>query len=374
MSAKRVKFDEESLAEQFKADNEAGECRLKKGKHSLDSDEEDDDGDKYDVMKEDDIEGQEDKTIEYDDDIPITPFNMREEMEEGHFDSDGTYIFDRTKAAIRDNWIDNIDWVRIKESERIKFQKQAEAAMDSDDEPPPVDKLSLFQEMLDILQPQETVAKAVRRLGKSKGKPLTTAQRWKAKRQKTDGKGGEDAADAKAEQDKALMLKLTEIADTLVQDGMMEIYEATKEKISFLIKQEQEKSSKSSFTVPENVDDDDALDMFAENIDKQEAEKAGKSDAVAEKDGPKKNDDKGESSNAETTGTESGTTTADETEVQWEYKWENTDTATVLGPHPTSQMMIWQEEGYFKEGAYCRRVDTGGQFYSSNRIDFDLYS
>lgn len=57
MSEKKVKFDEESLADQFENDDDGAEGRLKKGKHSLDSDEDDDDGDKYDVMKEDDIEG-----------------------------------------------------------------------------------------------------------------------------------------------------------------------------------------------------------------------------------------------------------------------------------------------------------------------------
>lgn len=57
MSEKKVTFDEDSLAEQFENDDDGVESRLKKGKHSLDSDEDDDDGDKYDVMKEDDIEG-----------------------------------------------------------------------------------------------------------------------------------------------------------------------------------------------------------------------------------------------------------------------------------------------------------------------------
>ena len=31
----------------------------------------------------------------YEEGIAITPFNMREELEEGHFDKDGTYIFSK---------------------------------------------------------------------------------------------------------------------------------------------------------------------------------------------------------------------------------------------------------------------------------------
>ena len=40
--------------------------------------------------------GQEPETINYDGDVVITPFNMREELEEdGHFDASGTFVFKR---------------------------------------------------------------------------------------------------------------------------------------------------------------------------------------------------------------------------------------------------------------------------------------
>ena len=35
--------------------------------------------------------GQEAKTSEFDDDIKLTPFNMKDELEEGDFDRDGYY-------------------------------------------------------------------------------------------------------------------------------------------------------------------------------------------------------------------------------------------------------------------------------------------
>ena len=40
----------------------------------------------------------------------VTPFNLKEEMAEGSFDKDGHYHFKKEKE-IRDNWLDNIDWV-----------------------------------------------------------------------------------------------------------------------------------------------------------------------------------------------------------------------------------------------------------------------
>lgn len=52
--------------------------------------------------------GQEEATIEFDENIQITPFNMREELEEGHFDTDGTYIFDKSKVEC---W--NVCWCDI---------------------------------------------------------------------------------------------------------------------------------------------------------------------------------------------------------------------------------------------------------------------
>lgn len=54
--------------------------------------------------------GQEDATIDCDEGVPITPFNLEEEMQEGHFDSEGNY-FIKKEQQIRDNWLDNIDWV-----------------------------------------------------------------------------------------------------------------------------------------------------------------------------------------------------------------------------------------------------------------------
>lgn len=59
---------------------------------------------------------------------------MKEEMEEGHFDKDGMYIFDK-KSEIRDNWMDNIDWVKIKEQPKTNKMEES-----SDEEQEEVDK------------------------------------------------------------------------------------------------------------------------------------------------------------------------------------------------------------------------------------------
>jgi len=37
-------------------------------------------------------------------------------------------------------------------------------------------------------------------------------------------------------------------------------------------------------------------------------------------------------------------------------------------------MLEWTEEGFFDDGVLVRKVGATGQFYSSRRIDFDLYT
>lgn len=37
---------------------------------------------------------------------------MKEEMEEGHFDTEGNYYLNNPEE-VKDNWMDNIDWVKV---------------------------------------------------------------------------------------------------------------------------------------------------------------------------------------------------------------------------------------------------------------------
>jgi hypothetical protein len=63
-------------------------------KHSLDSDEEIEDNEvDAEKLDDDDIEGQEEITIEKEGEVKITPFNLKEEQEEGHFAKDGNFVW-----------------------------------------------------------------------------------------------------------------------------------------------------------------------------------------------------------------------------------------------------------------------------------------
>ncbi|XP_019751572.1 CD2 antigen cytoplasmic tail-binding protein 2 [Hippocampus comes] len=341
-----------------------------KGKHSLDSDEEDDGEDtqsnKYDILASDDVDGQENATIDYDEGVSITPFNLEEEMQEGHFDSEGNY-FVKKEELIRDNWLDNIDWVRIKEQpfkqkkkglgakrkrragdedeaeeekKREEQQENKEGGEDDEEDDaeeaePAEDPLAsltqkqLTEALVELLLPGETVSAALRRLGglggKKRGKLRDT---------------GDNVAENKRDTEK--LDRLTSLADRLVASGMYSIYQQTQEKLAYTLKSMSSKRPAST----SKEEDEDELDMFGEKFDEKHGARA------------EEEEDKRVSE-----------------EVMWEYKWDNEDKSEVYGPFTSQQMQDWVDEGYFSSGVYCRRLDQdGSQFYNSKRLDFELYT
>ncbi|XP_021481245.1 CD2 antigen cytoplasmic tail-binding protein 2 [Oncorhynchus mykiss] len=343
-----------------------------KGKHSLDSDEEDEeeDGDKsskYNILASDDVEGQEGATIDCDEGVPITPFNLDEEMQEGHFDSEGNYYVKKDEE-IRDNWLDNIDWVKIREQptkrkkkglaakrrrrvgdedeaeeEKQREEKQADSDEEEDmeEEKEPVeDPLASFSQhqlteaVLELLLPGETVATGLRRLGGLGG-------RKKGKQREENGKAEETNRDTEK------LDRLTALADRLVGSGVFEIYQQTYEKLAYTLKGKSQQQSVGRSLNGE--EEEDELDMFADKIDEKHSVKA-----------PDKEDQDDE-------------TVSDQ--VMWEYKWDTEENSELYGPFSSQQMQGWVDEGYFKDGVYCRRIEQGSaQFYNSKRLDFDLYT
>jgi len=355
------KFDETegvSSAESAAPPPEASASRQMQGqlagvnKHSIDSDEEDDDRKeeaKFDKMKDDDIEGQEDDTVDNDEGIQITPFNLKEEQEEGSFSKDGNFVWDK-KEEIKDAWLDNIDWVKIKSKSKQELEKEEQEDEEEDEKQDTFNEHDNYKLMIEIMRPGETVARALRRLGGGKV-AVSASQRWKKK------KAGV-AEDPTEKENKEKMLKLTGLADGILsRSGHMGIYEDTFEAIMFKIKSEEEKKVKPKTAIPENVDDDDALDMFADNFD-------DKSKNIKEDDQIKHDDVKKGGINEEST------VALDE--VMWEFKWKEEDTE-IHGPHSSQSMCDWQESGYFEAGVLVRKIGTD-QFNSSKRIDFELYT
>lgn len=317
-------------------------------KNSLDSDEEDDDAneDTYNVMSDDDIEGAEDGPSAPETNVGFTAFNMKEELEEGHFDKQGHYLWNKEKE-IRDNWLDNIDWMQIKPSSTASVKKESEsrekhglADSDSDDEGPDImfNPTQIYKQILEYLQPGETVSKALCRLGKGK-KRLTTAERWKRKQEE---KPIED------DQNSISITKLTELANELLtRTGNMDIYQESYEQI----KKKVEQGEKHVHPSKQEAE----LDMYSDDFDvKEKAKLDGSESNVKETDSSEKDEYKQE-------------------EIMWELKWSQDENAEIHGPHTSEQMQAWAKEGYFKSGAWVRRTGQNNQFYNAARVDFELY-
>ncbi|KZC11937.1 PREDICTED: CD2 antigen cytoplasmic tail-binding protein 2 homolog [Dufourea novaeangliae] len=318
-------------------------------KNSLDSDEEDDaPEDNYNVMNEDEIEGVEDGPTAPETNVGFTAFNMKEELEEGHFDKDGHYLWNKEKE-IRDNWLDNIDWMQIKPSSTAGVLKEskssekhglADSDSDSDDEGPDImfNPVHLYKQILEYLQPGETVSKALCRLGKGK-KRLTTAERWKRKKEKKEVEDDENSVN---------IMKLTELANELLtRTGNMDIYQESYDQI----KKKVGMSVKHSHPSKQEAE----LDMYADDFDEKEKAKLDDSE-----------------SSVKGTGS-SGKDEAEEDEVTWELKWSQDENAQTHGPYTSQQMHAWAKEGYFKSGAWVQRTGQANQFYNAGRVDFELY-
>ncbi|XP_047506913.1 CD2 antigen cytoplasmic tail-binding protein 2 homolog [Pieris napi] len=304
-------------------------------KHSLDSDEEDSaaEEEKQNVLNADDIEGEEEGIAGMEGEITITPFNMKEELEEGHFDTQGHYHWKKEKE-IRDGWLDNIDWVKVKGRPEDKYKVHKDDEMkgilddsDSEDEEPEekFDLISNYKEILQHMKPKETIAKSIQRLGAAS--KISSADRWKRKKQGIVDEGSK------------VVTRVTELANQiLTKTGNMDIYQETYEKITNTISKSDKKNQ------------DAELDMYADDFDQKEKQTLGQ-----------ENETKAESDNE------------DSNEVKWEFKWSQDNNAEISGPHSTSQMNKWANEGHFKSGVWVRKHGEDSQFYSSSRIDFEIY-
>lgn len=172
--------------------------------------------------------------------------------------------------------MDNIDWVKVKEQEKdgaVPLQQDS----DEDEEPDDFDENSYHEQMLQLMKPGETVSKALRRLGGGTAGLMagSASARLKAKKMKLSGNAGKSVDPS--------FTKLTELSNELVQRGNMEIFQDTYEKLSFKVKMHNEKLEKEKLAIPEGINDDDALDMFADDFDKKQGEKTPRYNSLSTK-------------------------------------------------------------------------------------------
>eukprot|EP00049_Salpingoeca_infusionum_P026398 m.25492 g.25492 ORF g.25492 m.25492 type:complete len:322 (-) comp8727_c1_seq1:81-1046(-) len=205
--------------------------------HTMESDEESDDetqlNGRYSLSEEDMHEATD--TEFKDGGVPLTGFNLDDEMEEGHFDADGEFHFHKDKSHEADAWLDGVDIYNPKQQSKGASASAAAAASD----PPqsaqaeadePIDRYALLENILAIMKPQETVAHTFQRF-----RPVQ--QRRKGSIQKKIGaKAESDVSDEQKKENKATLMMLIDATDKLIQDGLTGIHEYTYEQIAHEIK------------------------------------------------------------------------------------------------------------------------------------------
>lgn len=190
--------------------------------------------------------------------VPLEPFNMRKEREEGILDDEGNYL-DRRKEKKKpvggfnekgdyvilndeeeeeaDGWLDSLGDVKVDKALATKLA--AKAAKDEasyrdeilDDD----DKVVFKKRIASLLKPEETVLSALRRLGgtqQSRGREArNTKRKNRHKKDLEDAQAGASGAghSSVSAEDKAAFNKLTELADALLSNGEFNIYSFTRE-------------------------------------------------------------------------------------------------------------------------------------------------
>ncbi|KAH8116798.1 hypothetical protein DFH11DRAFT_1577595 [Phellopilus nigrolimitatus] len=169
----------------------------------------------------------------------LSSFNMREEMEEGKFTEDGSFVRTFDPHAIHDRWLDDTDDREMKRARRAKrVQEKAEKEKlkaEAREAQQTGNKEDIEKEMLSILKRGETVLEALARLGakakKTKGKEKSTKKpRTHRSSMDVDGKGKPPPTPKQdPSKPKTQIEHLTTLASSIMSFGDVDIYSKTYE-------------------------------------------------------------------------------------------------------------------------------------------------
>ncbi|TCD63615.1 hypothetical protein EIP91_005166 [Steccherinum ochraceum] len=163
----------------------------------------------------------------------LSSFNMREEMEEGKFAADGTYVKAFDPHAVHDRWMEGMDEREIKRARRQhRHQEKAQREKIKAEERELEEfgsKENVEMRLLGMLKKGETVLEALHRLG-VKAKKNAPAKKKPNSRSKANGEAmvvdKEPVAQPKSEID-----EITHLASLLMSFGDVDIYNKTYEEL-----------------------------------------------------------------------------------------------------------------------------------------------
>ncbi|KAK4438191.1 hypothetical protein Salat_0153300 [Sesamum alatum] len=144
----------------------------------------------------------EDNETFVDEGVQIEPFNLDKEREDGYFDENGNYVEYINRNEIKDAWLDSVDV-------HPKYSGKSSIPTSYDDKPHDLSTEELAginRRIADVLEPGETVLRALRRL-----------------------KGSTDKKQKMSAETKQLFDQLTEDAMKLMENGDYNVYDEKQE-------------------------------------------------------------------------------------------------------------------------------------------------
>lgn len=173
--------------------------------------------------------------------VSIEPFNLDKEREDGYFDENGNYVEYLNRNELKDAWLDSVD---VHE----KYTGKSSISMSTDDKPHDLTTEELAEinrRIADVLEPGETVLRALRRL-----------------------KGSTDKKQKMSAETKQLFDKLTEHAMKLMENGDYNVYDEKQEHFEREAEGYEKLVKTRKYGLAENLvqeKSDDMFDMFGED-------------------------------------------------------------------------------------------------------------
>ncbi|KAI9755061.1 MAG: hypothetical protein M1815_005226 [Lichina confinis] len=305
----------------------------------------------------------------------LSAFNMKEELEEGRFDTEGNFVRKAIDPdAVHDAWLEGVtkkEQKRAREAEQKRAEEQRQRIL-ADDQVLTSDALAT---LIGRTERGETALEALARLGREieKSRPKRQIRRKGRRREPSQaGGGGEDDNDdggdgamdvdtnpqadpqAQAQQRRRDDLDaITGAADLLLTRGQANIYDDTREALTRQYRRE------TGDEWVERTQGDAASPPSPPHSDTANGHGGGATTALHTDIGPST-----ASSAAARAAPEPGPGPGP---AKWEYRWiDARDGGQVHGPYEGATMASWHEAGFFQAGVVeVRRHQSHGEWTRS---------
>jgi CD2 antigen cytoplasmic tail-binding protein 2 len=225
----------------------------------------------------------------------LESFNLESDLEEGRFDEAGNFIRSaQDSAAHQDQWLENLSKKEIHRAREAHLNRLAQEEFAEENF---MAKCDILSNLIDLLEVGETPLEALQRHNSKRPRSNKNRNKKSKEQAAVDTEG--------AAQRKRAIETITECSDRLLQLGIDNAYELTREELSRDYKRE-------------------TGDNYVDRKRKRSPSPEGPQNS-------------------------------------WEFKWSNDDDE-IHGPYSTQEMLAWLEHGYFNESVVIRKAETNSPF------------